>query len=343
LSSNSKILKKDRLPGFLERLIGTRQVFAPVKKEEVILIRAIHSPSQAMLQYRNAKESPKSVFFPHRETLFRYRTEKGNAEVEVPSGESKGRVLFGIRPCDARGLVLLDKVFSGGCSDPYYTDKRKDTVVVSLGCVKPNPSCFCLSMGGGPCSAEGSDLLLLDLGERYLAEAASEKGAALLEDQDFEGSDENSLDHAAKIKKQAEACMKPVAKKKNLEGELERLFNDPVWKDLAESCLGCGICTYLCPTCHCFDLCDEASGQVGERVRIWDTCQFPLFTLQASGFNPRPTVKERFRQRIMHKLSYLPKSQATTGCVGCGRCVTECPVNLDIREVMVSLSEGNER
>jgi len=339
----SKILKKERLSGFLERLVRDRQVFAPVKKGEVILIREIDSPSQVILEYRNAKESPKSVFFPQRETLFRYRAEKGKAEVDVPSGAGKGRVLFGIRPCDARGLLLLAKVFCSGSSDPYYTDKRSSMVVVSLGCVDPNPSCFCLSMGGGPCSAEGSDLLLLDLGDRYIAQAESEKGVALLEDQAFEKSDEKSLSLAEKTRKQAEASMQPVAKKANLEQELERLFSDPVWKDLAESCLSCGICTYLCPTCHCFDLCDEASGQAGERIRVWDSCQFPLFTQQASGFNPRPTVKERFRQRIMHKLSYLPKSQSMTGCVGCGRCVTECPVNLDIREVMVSLSEGNER
>jgi ferredoxin len=338
-----KILKKDRLPGFLERLVRERQVFAPVKKGEVILIREIDSPSQVILEYRNAKESPKSVLFPQRETLFRYRTEKGKAEVDVPAGAGKGWVLFGIRPCDARGLLLLDKVFGGGCSDPYYMEKRRQTVVVSLGCADPNPSCFCLSMGGGPCSAEGSDLLLLDLGDRYLAEAVSEKGVAFLEDQAFEKSDEKSLRLAEKARKRAEAAMKPVAKKENLEEELERLFSDPVWKDLAETCLSCGICTYLCPTCHCFDLCDEASGQAGERIRVWDSCQFPLFTQQASGFNPRPTVKERFRQRIMHKLSYLPKSQGMTGCVGCGRCVTECPVNLDIREVMVSLSEGNAR
>jgi ferredoxin len=339
----SKILKKDRLPGFLERLVKERQVFAPVKIGEVILIREIDSPSQVLLEYKNAKESPKGVLFPQRETLFRYRAEKGRAEVDVPSSEEESRVLFGIRPCDARGLLLLDKIFGSGCPDPYYTDKRSGTVVVSLGCAEPNPSCFCLSTGGGPCSPEGSDLLLLDLGDRYVAEALSEKGAALLEDQAFEKSDEGSLNRAEQIKKQSEASMKPVARQENLEQELERLFNDPVWKDLAETCLSCGICTYLCPTCHCFDLCDEGSGQAGERIRTWDSCQFPLFTQQASGFNPRPTNKERFRQRIMHKLSYLPKSQSMTGCVGCGRCVTECPVNLDIREVVVSLSEGKAR
>jgi len=343
LSSISKILKKDRLPGFLERLMGERQVFAPVKKGDVILIREIHAPSEMVLQYANAKDSPKSVFFPERETLFRYRTEKGKVEVDVPSGRDRGQVVFGIRPCDARGLLLLDKVLGGEYRDPYYFDKRADTVVVSLGCAYPHASCFCLSVGGGPCSAEGSDLLLLDLGDRYLAEAVSEKGSALLEDRAFEKSDEESLAFAKKIKRESEASMKPVAMKENLEEHLERLFNDPVWRDLTETCLGCGICTYLCPTCYCFDLCDEAAGQAGERIRVWDSCQFPLFTQQASGFNPRPTVKERFRQRIMHKFSYLPKTQAMLGCVGCGRCVTECPVNLDIREVVTSLSGGNAR
>lgn len=338
-----KILRKDRLPGFLERLLKERIVFAPVRKGEVILIREIDSPSQVVLEYPNAKESPKSVLFPQRETLFRYRAEKGKAKVDVSPDRERGRVLFGIRPCDARGLLLLDKVFGGDCRDPYYADKRAGTFVVSLGCDVPNPSCFCLSMGGGPCSPEGSDLLLLDLGDRYVAEAVSEKGAALLGDQAFEKSDELALALAEEVKRKSESSMKPVALKEKLEEQLERLFNDPIWKDLAETCLGCGICTYLCPTCHCFDLCDEAAGQAGERIRVWDSCQFPLFTQQASGFNPRPTVKERFRQRIMHKFSYLPKTQAMLGCVGCGRCVTECPVNLDIREVVTSLSEGNAR
>lgn len=338
-----KTLKKDRLAGVLDRLLQKGSVFAPVRQGEGFLIKEIASPTQAVLAYRNAKESPKSVLFPQRETLFRYRSEKGNAAVEIPQDTEERRVLFGIRPCDARGLLLLDRVFGGDCRDPYYDDKRANTVVVSLACGDPNPSCFCLSMGGGPCSAEGSDLLLLDVGDRYLAEAESEKGAALLDDEAFEKADRETVALAERAKKASEDSMQPVILEGNLEDHLARLFNDPVWKNLAETCLGCGICTYLCPTCHCFDLCDESSGGTGERIRVWDSCQFPLFTQQASGFNPRPTVKERFRQRIMHKFSYLPKTQAMPGCVGCGRCVTECPVNLDIREAVRSLSEGNAR
>jgi sulfhydrogenase subunit beta (sulfur reductase) len=343
LSSQPKILKKNRFRELLEGLLRERVVYAPVRKGGVVSVEKIHVPDEVVLDYRNTKESPKSALFPQRETLFRYRSEKGKVEVDVPESEERGQVLFGVRPCDARGLLLLDKVFCGGCSDPYFADKRAITLVVSLGCEAPNPTCFCLSTGGGPCSPEGSDVLFIDLGDRYAVEAATEKGAAFLEDRAFDEGDGEAAALARQIKERAEASMKDVAGAKPLEANAGLFFNDALWNDLAESCLGCGICTYLCPTCHCFDLCDEGAGATGERIRIWDSCQFPLFTQQASGFNPRATGKERFRQRIMHKFSYLPESQGMMGCVGCGRCVTECPVNLDIREVMTILSGGRGR
>lgn len=341
--SSSRTLRKDRIESLLERLLEEREVLAPVRKGDSVILEKIDSARDVVLEYQNTKESPKFALFPQRETLFGYRADKDNVELDVPRGKEKGQVLFGIRPCDARGLLLLDRVFGGGCSDPYYADKRANTFVVSLGCGNPNPTCFCLSVGGGPCSTEGADLFLLDLGDRYLVEAGSEKGTALLEDLSLEDAGEESRALSEQIREEAEASMKAVGMGRPDEEHLAKLFNDPVWNDLAESCIGCGICTYLCPTCHCFDLCDEAAGITGERIRVWDSCQFPLFTQQASGFNPRATVKERFRQRIMHKFSYLPESLAMPGCVGCGRCVTECPVNLDIREVMRSLSEGDAR
>jgi sulfhydrogenase subunit beta (sulfur reductase) len=340
LFSSARIVRKDRLEGFLERLLEDREVFAPVRKGGLVTLEMIDSVRDVILEYENTKESPKAAVFPQRETLFGYQAEKGKVALDVPRGKEKEQVLFGIRPCDARGLLLLDRVFGGDCGDPYYAEKRAKTLVLSLGCVNPNPTCFCHSMGGGPCSPEGSDLFFLDLGDRYMVEVGSDKCEALLEDEAFEDADEKSLALSEKIRKETEASMTPLALNENLKEHLGRLFDDPAWNALAETCLGCGICTYLCPTCHCFDLCDEAAGGTGERIRVWDSCQFPLFTQQASGFNPRPTVKERFRQRIMHKFSYLPETQAMLGCVGCGRCVIECPVNLDIREVMTSLSEG---
>jgi ferredoxin len=227
--------------------------------------------------------------------------------------------------------------------DPYYAEKRGKTVVIGMACETPDPKCFCLAIGSGPCSSEGSDILFLDLGDRYLVKAGSPKGETLLQNMAFENVDEETLAKADLAKKEAEKSMNQealgqVGIGEVLEKRLETLFDDPIWNDITESCLGCGICTYLCPTCHCFDILDEAGQSAGERIRIWDSCQFPLFTHQASGVNPRPSAKERFRQRIMHKLCYLPQNGNLAGCVGCGRCVTECPVNLDIREVIQKIS-----
>jgi ferredoxin len=236
-------------------------------------------------------------------------------------------------------FTLLDKVFGGDFKDPYYLNRRANTVLVSIGCTTPRASCFCNSVGGGPFSTEGSDLLLIDIGDEYVVQIVSDKGAKLLDKKGFEDTGKEKLDLAAGVIKTAEASMGPGVKTEGLKEKLDSIFDDPVWQQLTEKCLGCGICTYLCPTCHCFDIVDETIGSGGERVRLWDSCQFPLFTLQASGANPRPTGKERFRQRMMHKFSYLLDSCDQIGCVGCGRCITECPVNLDIRQVLNSIAQ----
>jgi len=109
------------------------------------------------------------------------------------------------------------------------------------------------------------------------------------------------------------------------------------WDAISEKCVGCSICTYLCPTCHCFDITDEIIEDKAVRLRTWDSCAFPLFTLEASGFNPRPSQRERFRNRILHKFAYIPENHGQIGCVGCGRCVDACPVNLDIRQVLMDI------
>jgi len=340
---DTKLLKKEQLEGFIESLLNDHIVFGPVKKGDLLFFDRIESVNDIVLGRGNTMNSPKNALFPQTERLFAYRHGEKVVEIDAPSAEGKSLVLFGVRPCDARGLLLLDKVFGGSLQDPYYCDKRAKTVVIGMACEKPDPNCFCLAMGGGPCSAEGSDLLLLDLGDQYLVKAGTPKGKALLKNKALEKMDKEALTQADFVVKEAEKSMNQAALGQasigeGLEKRLETLFDDPIWDDITESCLGCGICTYLCPTCHCFDILDEAGQSAGERIRIWDSCQFPLFTHQASGVNPRPSVKERFRQRIMHKLCYLPQNGNLTGCVGCGRCVTECPVNLDIREVIQKIS-----
>jgi len=340
---NAKILKKDQLEGFLEGLLKDNIVFGPTRKGDLLLFDRVESANDISLGRGNTMNSAKDVLFPQTERLFAYRHGEAGVEIDGPSAVEKGFILFGVRPCDARGLVLLDKVFGGPLQDPYYTEKRARTVIISMACETPDTKCFCLAIGGGPCSTEGSDLLLLDLGDQYLVKAGSPKGMDLLKNTVFKKANKEVLARVDVVEKEAEESMNQagmgrVGFGETIEKRLETLFNDPIWDDITESCIGCGICTYLCPTCHCFDILDEAGQSAGERIRIWDSCQFPLFTHQASGVNPRPSVKERFRQRIMHKLCYLPQNGNLPGCVGCGRCVTECPVNLDIREVIQKIS-----
>jgi sulfhydrogenase subunit beta (sulfur reductase) len=335
----AKIIKKTDVTKWLDSLIQEYEVFAPVKEDGLVLFNRISSASEAILDYRNSKMPPKQILLPQSETLFSYGSTKDVAKIEVPPVPEKPRLIFGIRPCDARSFTLLDSVFDGDSKDPYYLDRRANTVVVSLGCIKPRNTCFCNWVGGGPFSTEGSDLLLVDVGDEYLVQIVSDKGAGLLESGGFEDAGKDKLARAAEVIKTAETSMAPAVKMDGLKAKLDSSFDDPVWKLLTEKCLGCGVCTYLCPTCYCFDIVDEVVGLDGKRLRIWDSCQFPLFTLQASGDNPRPTVKERFRQRIMHKFSYFADSYGKTGCVGCGRCVTECPVNLDIRQVLNRISQ----
>ncbi|NLW25671.1 MAG: 4Fe-4S binding protein [Clostridia bacterium] len=123
---------------------------------------------------------------------------------------------------------------------------------------------------------------------------------------------------------------------KDLAEKLEVIYRSPLWRELQEKCVNCGVCTFLCPTCHCFDLTDD---QKGKKVRSWDSCMFASFTKQASGHNPRPTGAERLRQRVMHKFRYFFENHGIFACVGCGRCVEKCPVNLDIREVLQRIKE----
>lgn len=303
---NAKILKKDQLEGFLEGLLKDNIVFGPTRKGDLLLFDRVESANDISLGRGNTMNSAKDVLFPQTERLFAYRHGEAGVEIDGPSAVEKGFILFGVRPCDARGLVLLDKVFGGPLQDPYYTEKRARTVIISMACETPDTKCFCLAIGGGPCSTEGSDLLLLDLGDQYLVKAGSPKGMDLLKNTVFKKANKEVLARVDVVEKEAEESMNQagmgrVGFGETIEKRLETLFNDPIWDDITESCIGCGICTYLCPTCHCFDILDEAGQSAGERIRIWDSCQFPLFTHQASGVNPRPSVKERFRQRIMHK------------------------------------------
>lgn len=332
----AKILEKEKIQDFIEELIKEHKVFTPVKINNHFRFKEISGREKINLDYQNTKIPPKEVFLPQTEILFTFRKSKEGIELKDTQSQKEKRVLLGIRPCDARAMVYLDKFFSSGeYKDKMYLEKRENTAIIGLACNRPLSTCFCSPLGGSPFGKEGLDLLLQDINNAYLIEALTNRGEKLIEKaQWLKDASKTDLEKSKTASVNAENAIKKTIKVEGLENKLDSMFESPLWDQINQKCIGCGVCSYLCPTCTCFDVMDEVTSTGGRRVRIWDTCQFPLFTCEASGFNPRPSGKERMRQRIMHKFNYFPKDFDNFSCVGCGRCIQACPVNLDIREVI---------
>jgi ferredoxin len=344
-----KIIKKKEILKLLESIAEEYNIFVPTKENDDARFLRFKPGQDIYWDYRNTKILPKEILFPQAETLFSYGDGTKIKTGEPAAGE-KGYLIFGIRPCDARAISLLDKVFGGeDFKDPYYLERRKNTTVITLACNKPQIECFCTSMGGSPCDEKGSDIILFDTGEDILAKAVTGKGEKFIEKLSKWFKEAGKPD-IAKKDKLIESSLKKIRSQVDVENLKERLdgaFDASFWNEVHQKCLGCGICTYLCPTCHCFEITDEmdpwtadSKTPSGKRVRCWDSCMYPLFTLHASGHNPRPTYKERMRQRIMHKFNYCPENYNEIFCVGCGRCVRNCPVNIDIREMLTYIGSA---
>lgn len=329
------IIKKARLAEVIESLKQMGKVTAPVRQDDQVVFSPLSGGEEIDLDYANSKLSPKGCFFPQTEVLFYYQ--KDNHKISPPAQEDKRvNYLLGIRPCDARALVLLDHVFDEATyKDVYYLTRRNNTVMIGLACNQPQAECFCTSTGGSPFDTSGLDMLWQDLGDRYLLKAVTEKGKTLLKQlpQVEKVNDEDSR-HAKALQTEALASLPSVFQADTAAKTLSSSFDDPRWQMIKEKCLGCAACAFVCPTCHCFDIQDENTKGEGRRVRLWDSCMFPLFTLHTSGHNPRPSGKERIRQRVMHKFFYFKENNGQIACVGCGRCIRECPVNMDIRQIV---------
>lgn len=335
------IVSKKDIPSFLDKLMADYQVIAPVNKGEFTMFQPITSGADAVLDAGNTKLPAKELFFPQSEKLFSYTVTEEGAKLEAPMDDKK-KVLFGVRPCDARSVKLLDNVFNNDkYTDPYYMTRRENTVMVGIGCNNPASTCFCTSVNSGPFDTSGLDLLLVDTGDAYVVEAVTGKGKALAEKAGLAAASDADKAAAAKAKEEAEVICQVSTE--GLKAKLDVNFYDPIWDKIHEKCLGCGACTYLCPTCHCFDIVDEAVDCNGCRVRNWDSCAFPLFTLHGSGHNPRTSNKERYRNRIMHKFKYFVDNFNEIACVGCGRCIKNCPVNMDIRVVLEDIRGSEAR
>ncbi len=332
------VLEKAHLEDWIKGLSERGNVFAPVKtKKGNTEWQRLEDGVMPEISPGVPKNSIKTFFFPQPETLFEFKARPKSPDafrLKEPECPSQNNILFGVRPCDARSVVLNSMPYE---NDPYFQKRLEDTVIIGLLCSKSCSTCFCQWTGGSPTGREGMDIAMIELEDSFYVEALSEKGGALL---DFDFLKEPTAEDEKRVKevtsKQQGQSSDDTASKLRSK-DLLTLYNSPFWQEVSDSCINCGTCTFLCPTCYCFDIQDETLRGKGRRIRYWDSCMFPLFTQHASGHNPRGDKLKRVRNRFMHKFKYFPDRFGPLSCVGCGRCVRDCPVNIDIRQVLNSL------
>lgn len=332
-----KKITPDTFQGFLAALMNGARLFAPVADGDVVTFRQIDNPEDVTLDFYNTTLSPKSILFPQCEEMVRYRLGREGTESDVVPIDESPQVILGVRPCDVKSFEIMDAIFeSGGIADPYWKVRRAATTIIGYAFDDVDDVDFFSTFGIHAADDRGSDLFMVRNGDDFLLRAVTRKGEALLSSLDLEAASADEEKHYLdRIARGAEEKTRTI----NLEHAPEKLaktFDSPYWEKAAMACLSCGTCTFVCPTCHCFDINDETLFREGSRRKLWDACMFTDFTLEASGHNPRTKTSQRLRQRVNHKFSYYVKNFGVTSCVGCGRCTRFCPVNIDI----LSVAEG---
>ena len=288
----------------------------------------------------NTVRSAKDFFFPQTENLMDFKVEGKNIEVIDSRSECEDFVLFGVRACDVKSFEVLDRVFLAEPVDSYYKNRREHGIILSLACTRPQETCFCGTFGIDAAEPEG-DVVCYKTADALYLDAKSEKGNALLDSLTCLTEDADTAPvEAQKAQTRTYLAKLPLADLKTDgfgAGTTSKFFDAPEWKELSATCLGCGTCTFVCPTCQCYDIKDFNTGHGVKRFRCWDSCMYSDFTKMSAG-QPRLTQLERFRQRFMHKLVYYPtNNDGLFSCVGCGRCLAKCPIQMNIVKVMKKL------
>ncbi len=333
------ILRRDNIKRLVELVTSTGGVFvAPVVDTRQVVYRAIGSGEEIELNYILPRNSFKEFLFPQTEVIARFSMNKGGVDLENMDITPPDTVIFGARPCDTASLPSMRAVFTWDYIDEFYTRREERITVISIGCTQGDDDCFCTTVGLSPESRKGADIYLLETEQGdFVVESVTDRG------RDFIQRYEEVFEQRGDVKTKALFMPERIdgIDVERIKGWLSKKENyqSPLWAELARKCIGCGACTFTCPTCHCFDIMDEAGLLEGERRKNWDSCQFDFFTLHASGHNPRDTQFKRWRNRFMCKFNFYPNKFSSRGCVGCGRCIRVCPVRLDITEVMEGISK----
>ncbi|MFC2017245.1 4Fe-4S dicluster domain-containing protein [Chloroflexota bacterium] len=333
--ANKKINKKD-IGKLLNKWSQEFTVFVPSQENGVAKLTKWDGTDTSFTDwYRNTVAPAKASFFPPMEEMFTFQKDKEGYHLELPPADEHKQLIFGIRPCDARALAILDMTFKDLYQDPYYLSKRNNTVLIGLSCTNPYDSCFCTSLGISPSESTDVDLMLTDIGGEFLIEVVTDKGKEPIAT--AIGIEEASQADETRAKEAKEASYNKATKKIDAKDVNEKLLpafeNQDYWEKVSAKCISCGICTFLCPTCYCFDINDELVKGEGARFRNWDSCAFPIYTKMPME-NPREEKWRRVRQKVCHKYEFYPTNLGVIACTGCGRCIRLCPVNWDITQVL---------
>lgn len=319
---------------FVEELAKERTLVAPVEKDGYFEFSVLKSPAFS-LNYDNTRLPPKSLFIPQKEVLFKYSPRM--EFLQEIQNDAKA-VLVGVRPCDASALSALDNILlKPPYIDPFYESRRRNTTVISLSCTRPMEECFCNVFETGPLRGTGEDLTLTPLESGFLVEVRTGKGQKLVNGFKalFKEVDPNSSKEYEELSSELLREMDSRIKiDRDSLIKLENNIDEAFFQSMAQRCIECNICSFICPVCYCFDTEDYLEGNAYIRVKGWDTCISSIFTRMASGLDPRTNKTQIFCHRFCHKLSRIPATFGTYGCVGCGRCVSLCPVGIDVREVL---------
>ena len=327
-----KVTSRADIAAWLDVLAEHYTVIAPRMVESELLYRPVISSAEIVFDFERTVLSPKGFFLPDTQVILEVENRDKSVTLTEPILEQE-QVLFAVRPCDARGLRALDALLlERPPPDAYYAHHRENTILVGLACPRLWDDCFCTSLGSGPDDPSAVDLMLYQEGDKYFVGVVTDRGAALLEGLATEETDRDAP--ASDSSGEQVPVLPPEA--------WGAFFDDIYWQHLANRCLSCHACTYVCPTCRCFDVRDETTA-IGpgyahiQRLRAWDSCMAAAYRRIAGGHNPRPNKGQRLRNRYFCKFCFSPVDFGTVACVGCGRCITACPVGIDIAEMLSEL------
>jgi sulfhydrogenase subunit beta (sulfur reductase) len=313
------------------------------ESQEAATYRLERRDDEARFGYAVGPHSWKQFLLPPKVRLWQAkRNGDGALEVEEEPADETPLAFIGVRSCELHAIGIQDRVFLGGSYvERDYAARRSDNFVVALNCFEPGGTCFCVSMGTGPKAEAGYDLALteiLDGEHRFLVEVGTERGAEVLAELPHREASETDIGAASVAVAGAAEKMGRQLEAGDLRDLLARNLEHPRWENVAERCLTCGNCTMVCPTCFCTTVEDatDLTGQSAERVRLWDSC-YSVDYSYINGGSVRPTGQSRYRQWLTHKFGTWHDQFGSSGCVGCGRCITWCPVGIDVTEELAAI------